>query len=149
MNASNIPRHALVLVCDGRKALFLRNRGSALAPELVIEATCEQDNPPSREQGTDRPGRRAGGAVAHRSAMDEGDAHSTEEARFAAGLADRLYRDPPAGRFEHLWLVAAPGVLGTLRQHLHVSVAQRVIAEIPKTLTQHSVDDIQSILTST
>src|SRR5258708_40252693 len=51
-----IPHNSLVLVGDGQKALFLRNRGSALDVDLVVEQILEQDNPATREQGTDRPG---------------------------------------------------------------------------------------------
>jgi len=52
-----IPHNTLILVGDGQKALFLRNRGSALNVDLVVEQILERDNPAMREQGTDRPGR--------------------------------------------------------------------------------------------
>ncbi len=52
-----IPRNSLILVGDGQKALFLRNRGSAQRIDLVVERILEQENPATREQGTDRPGR--------------------------------------------------------------------------------------------
>src|SRR5713101_1903162 len=52
-----IPHDSLILVGDGQKALFLRNRGSAQHVDLVVERILERDNPPTREQGTDRPGR--------------------------------------------------------------------------------------------
>lgn len=48
----------------------------------------------------------------------------------------------------HLVLVAPPSALGALRRHLHDSVAQRIRGEIPKTLTQDSVADIQKVLTA-
>jgi protein required for attachment to host cells len=50
-----IPSGALVLIGDGRKALFLRNKGTPLHAELVTERVLEQRNPPTHEQGTDRP----------------------------------------------------------------------------------------------
>ena len=58
-----IPSATLVVVADGHKALFLRNRGSAQIPDLVVEDTMEQDNPPDREHTSDRAGRRAGGST--------------------------------------------------------------------------------------
>ena len=145
-----IPSATLVVVADGNKALFLRNRGSAQLPDLVVEDTLEQDNPPDREQTTDRAGRR-GAPFSHqatRGAVEQTDRHDLEEARFTAELADRLYRDPPTGSFDHLILVAPPTALGQLRRHLHDSVSERVLGEIPKTLTQHNVADIQKVLTS-
>lgn len=45
---------------DGCKALFLRNRGTAVNPRLETEDVFEQDNPATRDQGTDSPGRGAG-----------------------------------------------------------------------------------------
>lgn len=141
-----IPNGTLVVVSDGRKALFLRNRGSAQMPDLAVEAVREQDNPPTREQGSDRPGRLVGADGLRRSASEETDLHDLGETRFSASIAESLYPGPPTGPFEHLVLVAPPAALGTLRRHLHESVAQRVLGEIPKTLTQHSVADIQRVL---
>ena len=142
-----IPSATLVVVADGNKALFLRNRGTAQVPDLVVEDTMQQDNPPDREQTSDRPGRRAGSPTSVRGAIEQTDRHDLEESRFSARLADRLYRDPPTGAFEHLILVAPPTALGQLRRHLHDSVSERVLGEIPKTLTQHGVADIQKVLT--
>ena len=52
-----IPHNALVFVGDGRKALFLRNDGDAKFPNLKTEKVFEDENPPTHEQGSDRPGR--------------------------------------------------------------------------------------------
>ena len=52
-----ISHNALVLIGDGQKALFLRNKGTAHQVRLEVEQVLEQDNPATREQGTDRPGR--------------------------------------------------------------------------------------------
>jgi protein required for attachment to host cells len=141
-----MPSQTLVVVSDGRKALYLRNHGSAQMPDLVVEAAREQDNPSTRDQGTDKPGRRAGADGVRRSANDETDHHDLGETRFSASVAESLYPDPPTGPFEHLVLVAPPTALAVLRRHLHSTVAQRVLGEIPKTLTQHSVADIQKVL---
>lgn len=145
-----IPSATLVVVADGHKALFLRNRGTAQIPDLVVEDTMQQDNPPDREQTSDRPGRRAAAPTqpSVRSAIEQTDRHDLEESRFSAKVAERLYRDPPTGGFEHLILVASPTALGQLRRHLHDSVSQRVLGEVPKTLTQHAVADIQKVLTA-
>ena len=56
MNNLKIPHNAFVFVGDGRKALFLRNDGDAKFPNLRIEKVFENENPPTHEQGTDRPG---------------------------------------------------------------------------------------------
>ena len=56
MNKLRIPHNAFVFVGDGRKALFLRNDGDEKFPNLKTEKVFEDDNPPSHEQGTERPG---------------------------------------------------------------------------------------------
>jgi protein required for attachment to host cells len=56
MNNLKIPHNAFVFVGDGRKALFLRNDGDEKFPNLKTEKGFEEENPPSHEQGTERPG---------------------------------------------------------------------------------------------
>ena len=69
MTPVRIPREALVLVGDGEKAIFLRNRGDEEYPNLVVERLLEHDNPPTREQGADQPGR-LNDALGHKSAVE-------------------------------------------------------------------------------
>ena len=48
-----IPSGALVLVADGRCALFIRNVGTVMSVQLeVADAMEAEPNPPNREQGT-------------------------------------------------------------------------------------------------
>ena len=58
MSKLAIPHDALVFIGDGRKALFLRNTGDAKYPDLKVEQVFAEENPPTHEQGTDRPGSR-------------------------------------------------------------------------------------------
>ena len=76
-----------ILVGDGRKAMVLRNDGLAEAPNFHCIATREQPNPPTRDQGTDAPGRAFASKGAMRSAVETTDWHDVEERRFAASLA--------------------------------------------------------------
>lgn len=135
-----------VLVADGEKALFLRNQGDAVYPNLEVVRELRQENPPTREQGADRPGRFNDGPNIHRSAVDDTDWHRIAKERFADEIADRLYRFAHEGAFEKIVLVAQPLVLGEMRKKLHKEVADRVRAEIPKTLTKHTLDEIEKIL---
>lgn len=135
-----------VLIADGEKALFLENHGDDDYPFLQVFREEEHENPPAREQGSDRPGRYSDGPSVQRSAVQDTDWHRLEKERFAADLAGILYRQAHRGRFKHIVLVAAPATLGELRHHLHVEVRDRVIAEIDKTLTGHPVDQIEKIV---
>jgi protein required for attachment to host cells len=144
--ATHVPHNALVLVGDGRKALFMRNKGSAQRPQLVVEQILERDNPPTREQGTDRPGRSSASVGVARSAMEETDWHNIAEERFAGELADALYRHTQANSFEKLVVIAPPKILGNLRKAFHTEVAERVAAEIPKELTSHPIAEIERLI---
>ncbi|WP_367716431.1 host attachment family protein [Nitratireductor sp. GISD-1A_MAKvit] len=137
---------AWVVVADGEKALFLRNEGDATYPNLQVVRTIHEENPPSREQGTDKPGRFNDGKNVHRSAVDETDWHRIEKERFAAEVAERLYKLAHKGKFSKLVLVAPPLVMGELRKEMHKEVEDKVIGEIAKTLTNHTVGDIEKVL---
>ncbi|XHC00428.1 host attachment family protein [Nitratireductor sp. ac15] len=137
---------AWVVVADGEKALFLRNEGDATYPNLQVVRTIHEENPPSREQGTDKPGRFNDGHGDHRSAVDETDWHRIEKERFAADVAERLYKLAHRGKFSKLVLVAPPLVLGELRKEMHKEVEDKVIGEVAKTLTNHTVGDIEKVL---
>jgi protein required for attachment to host cells len=156
--AVRIPADALVVVGDGAKVLFLRNTGSEQEPHLQVENVLTHDNPATREQGSDKPGRQgvdamrgaatpAGRGATARSAIEQTDWHSIEEARFAAQIADDLYRAAHAGRYKDLVVVAPPATLGELRRQFHREVAGKVVAEVPKDLTGHETAQIERLLT--
>lgn len=135
-----------VMVADGEKALFLENKGDAKFPKLEVVREMEQENPPTRDQGSDRPGRYSDGPSIHRSAVDDTDWHRVAKERFADEIAGRLYKLAHAGEFREIILVAPPLVLGELRKKLHKEVDDRVTAEFAKTLTNHTVSDIETML---
>lgn len=145
MTDINLAHDIWVLVADGEKALFLRNEGDAQYPNLQVVRKVEEDNPPTREQGTDAPGRTGQGGTPT-SAMEETDWHRIAKERFADEIAERLYRMAHRGDFEQIVIVAPPQVLGEMRQKLHKEVEAKVVAEVPKTLTGHPVFDIEKIL---
>ncbi|MGR3462823.1 MAG: host attachment family protein [Roseovarius sp.] len=135
-----------VLVADGKKALFLENVTDAQAPNLVIRRVEEQDLPPNREQQSDRPGRMSDPGPGQRSGLSSADWHELDEARFASDMAEVLYRMAHRGTFKRLILVAPPKTLGGLRDHLHKEVAQCIVAEIGKDLTNHPGDKLEKVL---
>ncbi|WP_192183413.1 host attachment protein [Mesorhizobium amorphae] len=143
-------KHGLwVVIADGEKALFLRNRGDTRFPDLQVVQEMEQENPATREQGSDRPGRYNDGPSVHRSAVQDTDWHRVGKERFADDIAERLYRLAHRGAFEEVVLIAPPQVLGEMRRRLHKEVGDRVQAEIPKTLTNHTIFEIESLLQAT
>ena len=146
--ALSIPHDGYVFVGDGRKALLLRNDGTALAPSLKTEQVFEIDNPPTREQGTDKPGRSFASVGGRRSAMEQADWHELEEQRFAKDIADTLQVLVREKNIEALVIAAAPSFLASLRKSLHQEVEKRVIAELDKDLTNQPVNEIEKVLTA-
>ncbi len=148
MTEIRIPHQALVFVGDGTKALFLRNKGDAEHVHLEVEQVFAQDNPATRDQGTDRPGRSFASSGAQRSAMEQTDWHQLAEDRFVAESAERLHKHAQAGHFQALIVVAPPKVLGHLRKAFHKEVSDRVTAEVPKDLTSHPIHEIEKLLSA-
>jgi protein required for attachment to host cells len=130
-----------IAVADGGKALILINDGTDRAPLLRVAAKNELENPPTGQQGADRPGRRAG--PDQRSAIESTDWHAFEESRFIEELAGRLNQAAGRGQFEQLVIAAPPKVLGMVRPALSAQATALVVAEISKDLTKHPVDVIE------
>jgi len=135
-----------VLVADSEKALILANRGTGDPPDLRVLRKTEQDNLPNHEQGTDRPGRTYSSYGPGNSAYDAADWHELGKERFAAEVADLLYKHAHASSYDELVLIAAPDVLGNLRKALHQEVIACVVAEIPKGLTKLPLDQLEKRL---
>jgi len=139
-----IPHDAFVFVGDGGKALVLRNEGDEKFPNLVTERVFADDNPPTREQGTDQPGRAFAGAHAiGKSAVETTDWHAIEKDRFARRVAAALEDLVRRRGARALVIVAPPRILADLRRALHPDVKARVVREIDKDLAKHPVWEIE------
>lgn len=151
-----IEQQTWVLVADGTKYLLLHNAGDREALNLQIVAHETQPNPPARDLGSDRPGRRndaarqTGNGVLTwgKSALEQTDWHRVGEARFAAHVAAVLADHAAAGRFRHLVILADPRTLGALRKAFDPALAAMILAEIAKDYTQHPRDRIEAAITA-
>lgn len=144
MSKLAIPHDAFLFVGDGHKALFLRNEGDEILAHLVTERVFVDENPRTREQGTDAPGRAFSGAHAiGKSAVETTDWHEIEKDRFAQRVAAALEdvvrkRAPPA-----LVIAAPPHILADLRRALHPDVKARIVREVDKDFTKIPVWEIE------
>ena len=124
-----IPAGAWVLVADGGRARMLQNVGERgelqLRQQRVVEPENLDDEGPSGAQ------------------PKETDVY---EATFAKQLARRLNDAALKNEFAHLVLVADPQTLGQMRPLLHKETTGRLLGEVPKTLTNAPLDEIQRIL---
>jgi protein required for attachment to host cells len=142
MAVVHLARNDWLLVADGSRALVLRNEGSAVEPKLVTERAYAIENPPTREQGTDKPGR-TNDSLGRRSAMETPDWHRIEEDKFMARLAGDLEEDRKAGKFDRLLIAAPPIALGALRDSLSSQLRETVVAEFNKDWTKMPVHEIE------
>jgi protein required for attachment to host cells len=100
MSDITLNNNGWLVIADGEKALFLRNDGDEKFPNLTVFREMEHENPATREQAADRPGRLNDGGGSHRSAVQETDWHRIEKERFAKELAELLYKHAHKGK---LW----------------------------------------------
>jgi len=144
---TKLPHDALVLIGDGRKALFLRNAGDEKFLDLRTERVFAEENPPTHEQGTDRPGRGVESGGTHRhSTVEQTDWHHLEEHRFVARVAAALEEVVRKGRVPALLIAAPPKTLADLRRAFHPDVKAKIVAEVGKDLTKHPVGEIETHL---
>ena len=144
MRKRNIPHDAIIFVGDGRKALFLRNDGDEKFANFVTEEVFVDENPMTREQGSDKPGR--GFASAHttrRSAMEPTDWHDIEEHRFAERVSEALERLVRARGAPALVVAAPPRTLADLRKALHPDVKACIVLQIDRDFTNQPVWEIE------
>ncbi|MBD7988711.1 host attachment protein [Luteimonas sp. Sa2BVA3] len=127
-----VPNDALVVVADGGNARLFRNRGDERALSLhqveLRELVNMDDDGPA-------------GSMPHESTGAQ-----IDEATFAKQLALALNDGALKQAFAHLVLVADPTTLGRMRPLLHKEVQQRLLLEVPKTLTNSPLPDIEAAL---
>lgn len=128
----NIPAGTLVVVADGAKARMFLNVGDGRDLSLRQHAMLDAATIPL--QGP------SGVAPPQRSEAEN------LEAAFAMHLARMLNDGALKQEYEQLVLVADPQTLGHMRPQLHKETLGRLIGEVPKTLTNAPVEDIQRAL---
>jgi protein required for attachment to host cells len=138
-----VPHNAYVFVGDGKKALILRNDGNTQLLNLKTERVFKDQNPPTHEQGTGRPGREHSSVGPGRSSVSQTDWHDLEEHKFAHDVAAALEKIVRERKVEVLIVIAPPRALADLRKSFHGDVKKKIVAEIDKDLTKLPVAKIE------
>ena len=124
----SIPKNALIVVADGRKAILLRTQGAggevSLREERRLSPKDLRDDGPSGSRPEDQTPRQ------------------TDEATYAKQLANTLQTMKLSGAYESLVLVADPQILGQLRDTMHKEVEASLVLTLAKDLTNHSIAEI-------
>jgi protein required for attachment to host cells len=126
-----------VVVADERQANFF-DVEKLRAPPAARGSLHNDAARPDRELETDRPGRRFGGTHGNRHAVDgERSTERHESELFAKAVARTLDGARERNEFDRLVLIAAPRMLGLLRDALPATCRGVVAAEIAKDLVRH------------
>ncbi len=135
------------LIGDGARARVYANDGpgKGLKPALRYELIA--NNKPSREIGSDSPGRTFASAGTDRHAMEPPtDPHRHEQRKFAREISELLGEHQRKHAFDRLIIAAAPQMLGDLRAMLPQQVRKTVHQEINKDYSKASPKDLEKHL---
>jgi len=141
-----LPHNALVLVADGRKTLFFRNRGDENQIDLRTEAHDEREDRKDHEIKSDAPGTTKQSGGYGRSTYEEPDFQQQEEDRWIKDAADELKARVLRNDFDALAIVAPPKALGILKKCLHKEVERRLVCTVNKEMSGRAVPDIEALL---
>jgi protein required for attachment to host cells len=149
MSALLIRTGEWVVVCDGAKALILENVGDTKFPNLKTVEVFEHKDLPTRELGTEKPGRTMSSVGPGRSAYQQTDWHNQAEEAFLTGLAHHLDAAIAAGKTKSIILAAPPRALGVLRPAFSHTLKGAIRAELDKDLVKMPVHEIEKHLSGT
>jgi protein required for attachment to host cells len=125
-----LPKGTIVAVADGEKLNLFRNTGD----ESDLKLTALPQPTVDAEAGT------SGG---RQSSSGNPDRSQAGEDGFSAGIVQLLNRDVLSGSIEGLVIIAAPRALGEMRKHYHKALSAKLLGEIAKDLTGHSLADVE------
>ncbi len=130
-----------ILVADGARARILLHDGQEIEP--VALKSYVGNRRPSREIGSDKPGRTFESADGSRhSYAPRVDWHGFEKHLFARRMVAVLEDASKRGAFDALILVAPPKALGELRAALGPALHTRLRGEVAKDLTNLSDNEV-------
>jgi protein required for attachment to host cells len=148
MNGLLLHHGACLLVCDGRKALFLVNEGHPGHEKLAIVQEHEQKLAShSADLGTDRPSlTRQVSSGSAGSAIEDTDRHSAQEDQFLRTIVGEFATFMKDRKADQAVLVAPPRALASLRKHASEPLLAQTVAQIDKDLTKHPLAEMSKIL---
>jgi protein required for attachment to host cells len=106
-----------ILIADGSRAFVFESHGPRSELTTVKDMSFAQELPPNRELQSDRPGRSQESANPTRHAIESrSDPHRELKRQLAREIGEKLDEGLRKGRFDRLAVVAAPVVLGDMRE---------------------------------
>lgn len=137
------PTRTWILVADGAKARIFLNTGPGKGIDELAGDEFVNALPPSRDIGSDKPGRSFNSTGAVRHAIEPAvDLHRDRKRQFLGHIAHYLDKAHRRGDFDRLILVAPPPALGDLRAQMDEKLRAVVSGEIAHDLVEHKLDSV-------
>lgn len=128
-----LAKNTMIAVADGEKLSMFRNGGDEANLQLAaVPHTSVEDG--------------SQGSGSRQNSSGNPDASQSAEDGFSAGIVAMLNKGVLDGKIEGLVIVAAPRALGEMRKHYHKALSAKLIGEIAKDLTGHSLADVQAAI---
>ncbi|MGV8951723.1 MAG: host attachment family protein [Cypionkella sp.] len=128
-----LPKGTTVAVADGEKLNLFRNSGDEaglkLSPAPHSDVDANNQGSSSRQNSSGNP-----------------DASQSSEDGFSAGIVAMLNKGALDGDIDGLVVIAAPRALGEMRKHYHKALTAKLLGEIAKDLTGHSISDVEAAI---
>mgnify|MGYP001810037720 CR=1 FL=1 len=134
------------VIADGGRMRILERAPGVPWREVEAEA-MEHHGRPSRDMGSDRPGRVRESVGGGRHAVEpRQDLHDAAESAFARAVAARLEHAAGEGRYERVLVIAAPAVLGRLRHAIGPATTRHLAGSLDLDLTHLPAREIAARL---
>lgn len=141
------PLKTWIIVADGSRARAVMNAGPGTGLKDLGAEMFSANTAPTREIGSDRPGRVYDSAGAGRHAVTpRADGHVFEKTRFAKEVAAGLNKAALENLFDRLVLIAPAKTLGDLRNAINAQVQERVTTELVQDYTHLSLSELEKRL---
>jgi protein required for attachment to host cells len=128
-----LPKGTTIAVADGEKLNLFRNSGA----EAGLKLTTQDHSSVNAET--------KGSSSRQTSSGNPDDSQATEDG-FSAGIVELLNKGVLDGEIDNLVVVAAPRALGEMRKHYHKALSAKLLGEIAKDLTGHSIADVEKAI---
>lgn len=128
-----LPKGTTVAVADGEKLNLFRNAGDEAGLKLA----------PIDHSDTDGEGKNSGSRTNSSGNPDSGQSNEDD---FSAGVVGMLNKSVLDGKIDGLVVIAAPRALGEMRKHYHKTLSAKLLGEIAKDLTGHSMGDVEAAI---
>ncbi len=132
-----------IVMADGSRARIVRRRAEDRGFEVILQLAAPETHLPSRELGSDRPGRvQESRDVTRHAIQPRQDLHRKNMDAFLRRVATRLNDAGAQKSYDALILFAPPHALGELRRHLSAAAEKKVKAAIAKDLNKLPLEEL-------